>query len=59
MALDKNSCKDNFIYHIRHKIPYSINSLPIIFHKLIWSIKNYDGSKYIKLITSEEKSEKI
>lgn len=59
MALDKNSCKDNFIYHIRHKIHYSINSLPIIFLKLIWSIKNYDGSKYIKLITSEEKSEKI
>ena len=59
MALDKNSCKDNFIYHIRNKIPYDINSWPIIFHKLIWCIKNYDGSKYVKLITSEEKSEKI
>lgn len=51
--------KDLSISYVKHKIPYSTKDLCIIFRKINACITNYDGSKCLTLLPTNEKEKVI
>lgn len=51
--------KDIFLHYLRYKVLHSTQPFYIIFHKTNGYIKDYDESKYLKLIPSNEKGKNL
>lgn len=55
IKLDEKSLEDIFLYYRGYKITENLRPLCITFHKITACIEDYEFSKYLTLILSDEK----
>ena len=47
VSLDEKSCENILIYRVSYKTMIGAKPLPIMFHKVLYKNRVYDGTKYL------------